>query len=53
MTKLPHCPECGKDLEGVDLVGHANSHWDPNIKDAELGPEAQKRKAQLLAGGVD
>jgi len=50
------CPECGKDLTGLDkeaLKGHANDHWPLAIPDKDLGKDAVERRNQVLEGGVE
>jgi len=50
---VPKCPECGKDLEGIDVRAHANDHWPENIRDTELGTDAAARRKLLLEGGEE
>jgi len=50
---VPKCPECGIDLEGRDVRGHANDHWPENIRDEDLGKEARERRKLLLGGGEE
>ena len=46
------CPECGRDLEGVDLEAHANYHWPTYYQQLEVdNPEAYRRKLLVLEGG--
>ena len=45
------CPECGEDLEGLDLRAHAARHWGTKAPDPELYPDANERYKKLLGGG--
>lgn len=46
------CPECGRDLAGLDLEGHSLTHYPEYLDPAKSGKLAQKRQKALLAGGV-
>ena len=48
-SKKRECPECGVDMTGRDPIGHANDHWDPRVRDEELGAEAARRR-KILRG---
>jgi len=45
------CPECGEDLEGLDPVGHALSHWPESIPDRPEYKEARRRQKILMDMG--
>lgn len=48
-TRLTHCPETGRNLDGIDIRAHVDNLW-PNIdeKDPRFG-EARRRRDLLLA----
>lgn len=46
------CPECGKDLTGLDLIGHSLTHFPEYLDLAKSSKLARERQKQLLAGGV-
>lgn len=46
------CPECGLSLTGIDLEGHALSHYPEYLDPAKSSKLAIKRQKQILAGGV-
>ncbi len=46
------CPECGRDLEGVDVEAHSLSHWPVVLDPATSSKEAKARKRLLEQGGV-
>ena len=48
-----HCPETGRDLEGVDVVAHAQKVFPLNVPAREMSPQALEREAALYrAAGV-
>ncbi|MEN4013996.1 MAG: hypothetical protein ROW48_18345 [Bellilinea sp.] len=46
------CPETGRNLDGVDLVAHALMLYPEYLDPARSSPEARKRQAEILAGGI-
>lgn len=41
------CPECGRDVSGIDIKGHRDGHWGRIPPDPRLFPEAAERYAAL------
>lgn len=46
------CPECGRDLMGLDVEGHSLTHYPEYLDPAKSSKEARKRQQLLLKGGV-
>lgn len=46
--KLGLCPECAVPLKGLNLLQHADHHWNPATRPWNWSPEAIRRKAMLL-----
>lgn len=46
------CPECGVNLEGLDINGHSLTHFPDYLDPVKAGKEARKRQKLLLDGGV-
>jgi hypothetical protein len=44
-----HCPECGVDLEGVNIQGHKRSHW-PALNPNEPSHTTAIARARMLDG---
>lgn len=46
------CPECGRDLRGLDREKHAIMHWGVTPKNLDrLANEEAKRRYRLVLGG--
>lgn len=46
------CPETGRDLTGVDVYAYCLSLYPEYLDPAKSSPEARKRQAEILAGGI-
>lgn len=46
------CPECGRDLAGLDVEGHSLTHFPEYLDPAKSSREARRRQQLLLKGGV-
>lgn len=51
-TTIKVCPECGINLDGFDLIGHALVHFPEYLDPAKASKKARKYQALILAGGV-
>jgi hypothetical protein len=48
-----HCPETGRNLDGLDIVAHAQNVYPLNIPARAMSPQATEREAALYrAAGV-
>jgi hypothetical protein len=46
--KLTHCPETGRDLEGVDIRAHIQNLWPALDEKDKRFEQARERRRQLL-----
>jgi len=46
------CPECGRNMEGLDPEGHSLVHYPEYLDPATSGKRAKVIQAKILAGGV-
>lgn len=46
------CPECGRDLTGVNPRAHSLEHYPEYLDPARSSKEARKMQALINAGGV-
>lgn len=46
------CPECGLNLDGIDVKAHALVHYPDDLDERKASKLALKRRAQLLGGGI-
>ncbi len=46
------CPECGRDMAGLNPVGHALTHYPDYLDPARSSRKARAIKAKIESGGV-